>query len=93
MTVSLERYQRAERELAVSAARKGFVIHAVVTALVWALVVTLNMTVADEFPWSVFPVLGMGIGLLAHWYYGYRKVDETTRQHQAEIERRTLTVR
>ena len=93
MTVSLDRYQRAEREMAVSEARKGFVIHAVVTLLVWALVIPLNVVVADEFPWSIFPVLGMGIGLLAHWWFGYRKADEMTRLHQADIERRTLAMR
>lgn len=89
-TISLEQYERAEREAAVSESRRGFVVHAVVTALVWVVVVTLNVVVADEFPWAIFPVAGMGIGLLAHWYFGYRRVDELVRRHQFEIERRAL---
>lgn len=89
-TISLEQYERAEREAAVSGAKRGVVVHAVVTVLVWAVVITLNITVADEFPWAIFPVAGMGIGLLAHWWFGYRQVDETVRRHQFEIERRAL---
>ena len=88
--VSLEQYQRTEREAAAGEARTGFVAHAVITALVMVGLVVLNVTVADEFPWSIFPVVGMGIGLLAHWWFGYRQVEKTVRQHQFEVERRAL---
>lgn len=88
--ISLEEYQRTEREAAGAEARTGFVAHAVITALVMVGLVVLNVAVADEFPWSIFPVVGMGIGLLAHWWFGYRNLDVTMRRHQADIEHRAL---
>lgn len=45
------------------------------------------MLVADEFPWAIFPVVGMGIGLFAHWYFGVAHVEATVRSHQHDIER------
>jgi len=88
--ISLDEYQRTERSTAGAEARTGFVVHAVITAFVMVGLVVLNVTVADEFPWSVFPVVGMGIGLLAHWWFGYRNLDATMRRHQADIEHRAL---
>ena len=88
--ISLEEYQRTERVAAGAEARTGFVVHAVITALVMVGLVVLNVTVADEFPWSVFPVAGMSIGLFAHWWFGYRNLDATMRRHQADIEHRAL---
>lgn len=88
--ISLEEYQRTERMAAGAEARTGFVVHAVITVIVMVGLVVLNVAVADEFPWSVFPVAGMGIGLLAHWWFGYRRLDETMRRHQADVEHRAL---
>lgn len=90
MSISLQEYQRAERESSVAQARVGLTVHAVVTAFVWAVVVTLNLTVAREFPWSVFPVVGTGIGVFVHWWFGYRDTDELVRKHQLEMEARSL---
>ena len=89
-TISLEQYERAERTAAIAEARRGVVVHAAVTVLVWAIVITLNVMVASEFPWSVFPVAGTSLGLLAHWWFGYRKVEGAVRQHQLDVERRVL---
>jgi hypothetical protein len=86
-TVTLEQYQRTERELTLREARVGLRIHALVTALVWAVVIPINVLLAPEFPWSVFVVAGTGIGMVFHWF-GYRRVGEDIRRHHAAIERR-----
>jgi hypothetical protein len=54
--------------------------------LVSALLIVINFTSAAEFPWSAFAVGGMTIGLLAHWWFGYRNLETelTARQHKVE---------
>ena len=86
--VTLEQYQSVERRATHEEARRGFRVHAVVTALVWILVLAINATVADEFPWSIFPIIGMGIGLWFHWHFGVVRSEELTGRRQADVERR-----
>jgi hypothetical protein len=85
-TITLTDYEQAERVIAHEGARGGLITHGIITVLVSALLVVINLTLADEFPWSVFAVAGMTIGLLAHWWFGYRNLDTevTARQHKIE---------
>jgi hypothetical protein len=61
-------------------------VHGIITVLVSALLIVINLTVADEFPGSAFAVGGMTIGLAAHWWFGYLQLDTelATRQHKVE---------
>jgi hypothetical protein len=85
-TITLQEYEQAERVLAHEDADRGLIAHVVVTVLVSALLIAINFTLADEFPWSAFAVGGMTIGMLAHWWFGYRNLeaDLTARQHKVE---------
>lgn len=87
MTVTLEQYERAEREISMREARVGLVVHALVTLIVWGVLVPVNIVVADEFPWSIFVVAGMGIGLFFHWF-GYQRAETDIRRRQEHIEAR-----
>jgi hypothetical protein len=87
MTVTLEQYERAEREVSLREAKVGLVVHAIVTAVVWAALIPVNIIVAPQFPWSAFVVGGMGIGLFFHWF-GYRHAETDICRRQAEIETR-----
>ena len=58
-----------------------------VTVVVCLGLVLVNIFVASEFPWAVFPALGMSIGVWFHWYFGVRHGDEFMRRHQEDIER------
>lgn len=86
--VTLAAYQEAEVEASREEARRGFFVHLFITAFVLVALVAVNVFIASEFPWAIFPVIGMGIGLFAHWYFGVVRVDTTVREHQVEIERR-----
>jgi hypothetical protein len=86
MTTTLDTYRAAEREMAEREATAGFKIHAVITAAVCIGLVLLNVFVASEFPWAVFPVIGMSIGLLAHWYFGVRYGDRELVRHQQAVD-------
>ena len=56
--------------------------------VVSVLLIVINLTFADEFPWSAFAAGGMTIGLAAHWWFGYRHLDTALTTHQHKIEDR-----
>ena len=80
-------YEEAERAIARDEGRRGFTIHAIVTLIVWAIVIPINVFLADAFPWSAFVVAGMSIGLAVHYVFGVRRVDRTLSAHQRSVER------
>ncbi|HZC69056.1 MAG TPA: 2TM domain-containing protein [Jatrophihabitans sp.] len=94
MTVPLEQYERAEREIALREASIGLRVHALVTLVVWAVLIPINIVVASDFPWSIFVVLGMGIGLFFHWFgYRHAEADVTKRQQRIETRARDASIR
>jgi hypothetical protein len=90
--LTLEAYERAERELKMRDARVGLTWHAVVTVLVWAVIIPINIFLAGSFPWSLFVIGGMAIGLFFHWF-GYRHTEGDIRKQQGltEATARALT--
>ncbi len=58
-----ERYQRAHRRVQ---ALRGFYIHLIVYTLVNMGLLVLNLLVSPGSLWFYWPLLGWGIGLLAH---------------------------
>ena len=61
-TITLRDYEQAERLMAQEGARTGVIVHSIITVLVSALLLVLNLTVAQRFPWSAFAIAGMAIG-------------------------------
>lgn len=86
--VTLEFYNAQEWNTAGREARRGVRIHAAVTVVVVLALVAVNVVVAPEFPWSVFPALGMSIGLWFHWYFGVRRGEEFMRHNQEDVEQK-----
>ena len=81
--ITLADYKRADRQLEREQARRGFTIHAIVYALVMTGLIILNLTVATEFPWAVFPLVCWGIGLTAHYLFGLRWINKAITDRQA----------
>ncbi len=84
--VTLEQYKSQERNMAVLGAQKGLRIHVAVTVVVVVALAVVNVFVASEFPWAVFPAAGMSVGVWFHWYFGVRHGDEFMQHHQEQVE-------
>lgn len=84
--LTLEQYEAEERRMAVAGARRGLVPHVAVTVVASLALAVVNVFVAAEFPWSVFPFVGMSIGVWFHWYFGVHRGAEFTARHQVEVE-------
>jgi uncharacterized Tic20 family protein len=59
-----ELYEVAEKR---AKAKLGFYIHATVYVLVTVLQVGINSFTTPDVMWSIFPALGWGVGLTAHY--------------------------
>jgi phosphate/sulfate permease len=88
--ITLADYQRAEREMVHREGKRGFVIHAVVYAVVMTGLTVLNILLitqtVENFVWFVFPLIGWGIGLAMHYLHGVRWADRETQERQTKIE-------
>jgi hypothetical protein len=81
--ITLHDYEAAERSMAHETALSGLTVHSIITLVVAAALIVINTTLAPEFPWSAFAIGGMLLGLLAHWWFGFVKLDDAiTRQQQ-----------
>lgn len=86
--LTLELYKAEERRLAADEARNGIRVHAAVTVVIVLALAVVNAFVASEFPWSVFPAIGMGLGVWFHWYFAIHRGEEFMRRHQDDVERK-----
>jgi hypothetical protein len=91
--ITVEDYKQADQQLEREQARRGFTIHAIVYALVMTGLIILNLTMATEFPWSLFPLVGWGIGLTMHYLFGLRWVNKAITDRQARIEQRAAAIK
>jgi 2TM domain len=88
--MTTEEYLQAEFDYTLAEARRGFKIHAVVFAVVMTGLITLNALLIAftdaNFPWAIFPLVGWGIGLTAHYFCGFRGAEGEIRARQSKIE-------
>jgi 2TM domain len=91
--ITLEDYKQADRELEREEARRGLIIHAIVYTVVMTGLIILNLTVATEFPWAVFPLVCWGFGLTLHYLFGVRWVGKVITDRQAKVEQRAAATR
>lgn len=83
----LAKYQRAYREVRAGQEKLGFKINLAAYILVNTLLVTINLLLAQEFPWVIFPIVCWGIGLMFHYTFGIRRLEWRLEAEEAKAER------
>ncbi len=91
--ITLEDYKRADRQLGRQEVRRGFMIDAILYAVVMTGLIILNLTVANETLWAVFPMVGWGIGLTLQYLLGLRWVTRSIIDRQTRIEQLAATTK
>ena len=68
-----EKYARAKKKIQEI---RGFYVHLVVTVLVIPFLIFINLRFVPNFHWFWFPIGGLLIGLLIHWFavFGYSAI-------------------
>ncbi len=62
-----EEDRKVQRAREIAVAKLGFVRHAIVYVFVIAVLVVINNVTYSEYQWWVWPALGWGIGVIAHF--------------------------
>lgn len=78
------RYLKAKKKVE---AIKGLYIHFFFNILILPVLFYINLTFVPEFHWFWFPLLGMNIGLLVHWFnvVGFEKLGFTKNWEENKI--------
>ena len=85
--LSAEEYRQAEFGYTMAEMRRGFKMHAAVYAIVMTGLIILNaLLIGTNFPWVFFPLVGWGIGLTFHYFFGYRHAADEARGRQLKVE-------
>ena len=68
-----ESYLRAQKRIKEI---KGFYAHLVVCIAVIPFLIFINLTFVPQFHWFWFPIFGLGISLVIHWFvvFGYSAI-------------------
>lgn len=64
-----EKYKPTYRPVVLKNERNGFFAHLMIYIIVNIFLATLNLTSDPEVIWFVYPLIGWGIGLIAHFVF------------------------
>ncbi len=92
MGITLAEYKRADAELRIEEGRIGFIAHAIIYALMNALLIVINLAFVPENTWFFYPLIAWGIGLLMHYLYEIRFVRRTIEEREAKVEYRARQI-
>ena len=85
--MTLAQYENAEQAVARADSRRGVIVHAVITFVVAAVLIPVNVFAAPEFAWSAIAVACMVCGLAIHYLFGVRWLQRSVQAHQDKVER------
>lgn len=87
--IIVEKYKKAYRKLMPKKERRGFKVHVIIYAGVNTGLITLNMLTVPQVPWFVFPLVGWGIGLANHYYFGVHRAPQSLEEYELKAERKS----
>ena len=66
--------------------RKALTIHSMTYATCNSLLIAINLLFVSQFLWFVFPLVGLGVGLVIHYYLGVRTASRRIRRDEMKAE-------
>jgi hypothetical protein len=86
--ISLDEYKKAYRQMEVERKKKVFSIHLAVYVLVNAILIAINLIYSPNTFWFYYPLVGWGIGIIAHYLGAVRWIESKLKKKEAEAEYR-----
>jgi len=79
----LEEYKKAYRNVVIREEKKIFKIHLVIYVFVNAVMASINLMYSPQVLWSVYPLIGWGIGLIAHYLTSVKWIEKRIKRREA----------
>jgi hypothetical protein len=73
--MEIETYKKAYREVAKKEERRGFIHHLISYIILNTLMFLCDIFLTREATWFYFPLIFWGIGLLSHYLWGVRWIE------------------
>jgi len=84
--ITLAQYQKANRKLRQKEAKQGFKANLAAYIIVNSILVTVNVMLVPVFIWAIFPLLGWGFGIIMHYTFGVKRLEESLRFEEEKTE-------
>lgn len=84
--IALADYQSAYRRVVAGHERNGFLVNLTAYLIVNTLLASINLLFVPEFIWFVFPLIGWGMGLTAHYVFAVRLMHRFLAADEAKAE-------
>lgn len=85
--ITVEKYKKSYCKLTIKKERQGLKVHAIIYAGVNAGLITLNMLTEPQVPWFILPLVGWGVGLASHYYFGVHRAPQILEEDELKAER------
>jgi phosphotransferase system glucose/maltose/N-acetylglucosamine-specific IIC component len=79
-----EKYKPTYRPLVLKNVRDRFFVHLIIYIIVNIFLATLNLTSDPDVIWFVYPLIGWGIGIIAHFVFVIVLPKKSLRQNEVE---------
>lgn len=86
--VQLSDYQEAYNSLKKEEEKQGLLWHIAIYVVVNAVMVAVNLVYLPGSIWFIYPLLGWGLGLLSHYFFGFRNLEERLNDRAEKAEER-----
>ncbi|HTK08689.1 MAG TPA: 2TM domain-containing protein [Ktedonobacteraceae bacterium] len=85
-TFTITEFEKAERELRTTESQLHFFLHMAFFIVINVILILLNQVVLPMYPWSIFPLVVWGIGLLVHYFVAFRWIRSENDHWIAKVE-------
>ncbi|MBI2969096.1 MAG: 2TM domain-containing protein [Bacteroidetes bacterium] len=56
--------------------KKGFIIHCISFIIINAVLIILNIMLSPGYKWFYWSLLGLGVGLISHYIFGFLLINK-----------------
>ena len=81
------KYKRTYRPVILKNERDTFFVHLIIYSIVNIFLVTLNLTSDPDVIWFVYPLVGWGVGITAHFIFAIVLPKKSLDQNEGKAER------
>ncbi|HZX45446.1 MAG TPA: 2TM domain-containing protein [Candidatus Nanoarchaeia archaeon] len=84
--ITLDEYKQAYRDIEQRQEKQTFFLHLIIYAAVNLFLIAVNAAYSPDAIWVVYVIFGWGIGVLMHYLFKVRWIEERLEEREARAE-------
>ncbi len=90
--ISLEEYRKAYRNIVIREEKRAVKTHFAIYVLVNAVMISANLVYSPKVLWFIYPLLGWGAGLIAHYLTSVRWIEKRLKKREEHALRHLCSI-